>query len=161
MNEIKEAIRNTSNYKASGPDGIPIEFHKALTLSDNDNNNNVSSHGLNFIHSLYKRIWNGKFPDSWNEASIISIPKKGDLFDYNNYCGISLINDGIKLISKIVASRIFRYGLENNFIRPEQFGFRNKEECISLFISIHEICCRRQLDNKETYLAFLDIKKSL
>ena len=25
------------------------------------------------------------------------------------------------------------------FIRPEQFGFRTKEECVSLFISIREI----------------------
>ena len=127
MDEIKEAICDTSNYKASDPDGIPIEFYKALIPSDDDNNNNVSSHGLNFIHSLYKRIWNGEFPDSWNEASIISIPKKGDLSDCNNYRGISLINDGIKIISKIVASKISRYDLKNNFIRPEQFGFRNKE----------------------------------
>ena len=37
---------------------------------------------------------------------------------------------------------------------------KNKEECISLFISINEICRRRQLENKETYLAFLDIKKA-
>jgi len=39
------------------------------------------------------------------------------------------------------------------------FGFRNKEECVSLFISIREICQRRKNDNKETYLAFLDLKK--
>jgi len=51
------------------------------------------------------------------------------------------------------------YGLNNNFIRPEQFGFRNKEECVSLFISIREICLRRKNVNKETYLAFLDLKK--
>jgi len=45
-----------------------------------------------------------------------------------------------------VMLRISRYGVENNFIRPEQFGFRTKEECISLFISIHETCRRRQLE---------------
>jgi hypothetical protein len=56
LDEIIEAIRDTSNYKASGPDVIPIEFYKALISSDDDNNNNVSYHGLNFIHSLYKRI---------------------------------------------------------------------------------------------------------
>jgi len=41
-----------------------------------------------------------------------------------------------------------------------QFGFRNKEESVSLFISIREICQRRKNDNKETYLAFLDLKKA-
>jgi len=49
--------------------------------------------------------------------------------------------------------------LKNNFIRPEQFGFRNKEKSVSLFISIREICQRHKNDNKETYLAFLDFKK--
>jgi len=86
-----------------------------------------------------------KFPSTWNVASIISIPKKGDdLSDYDNYRGISLINNGIKLISEIVSKRTSEYGLKNNFIRPEQFGFRYKEEYVSLFISIREICQRRK-----------------
>jgi len=91
---------------------------------------------------------------------LFSIPKKGDPTNCDNYRGISLINNGIKLISKILATRISEYGLENNFIRPEQFSFRKKEECISIFISIQDICRRRQLNNQETYLAFLDLKKA-
>ena len=68
-------------------------------------------------------------------SAIISIPKKGDLSDCNNYRGISLINVGLKIISKIVTNRIAKYALDHKFVRPEQFGFRNKEECISLYIS--------------------------
>ena len=152
IKEIKEAILATPNYKASGPDGIP---------TDDENSVNNSASGLNCLQKIYSRIWNGEFPSSWNEASIISIPKKGDdLSDYDNYRGISLINNGIKLISKIVSKRISEYGLKNNFIRSEQFGFRNKEESVSLFISIREICQRRKNDNKDTYLAFLDLKKA-
>ena len=109
---------------------------------------------------MFNRIWNNEFPESWNQASIVSIPKKGDLTDYDNYRGISLINVGIKLITKILTKRISEYGLSNNFNRPEQFCFSSKEECISLFISMCEICQRRQYFNKETYLAFLDLKKA-
>jgi len=75
-----------------------------------------------FLQKLYSRIWNGEFPSTWNEASIISIPKKkkkkkkkkkgDDLSDGDNYRGISLINNGIKLISKIVSKRISEYGLK-------------------------------------------------
>jgi len=108
---------------------------------------------------LFNRIWNNESPESWNQASIVSIPKKGDLTDCDNYRDISLINVGIKLITKILTKRISEYGLSNNFIRPEQFSFRTKEECISLFISMREICQRRQYFNKEIYFAFLDLKK--
>ncbi len=163
LEEIKSAILATPNYKATGPDGIPIEFYKAFLLNEDsseDNSSTLENPGIKCLHSLFSRIWNGEFPSSWNEASIISIPKKGDLSNCDNYRGISLINNGIKLITKIITTRISNYGLQNNFIRPEQFGFRNKEESVSLFITIREICQRRQNNNEETYLAFLDLKKA-
>jgi len=86
--------------------------------------------------------------------------KKEDLSDCNNYRGISLINVGLKIISKIITDRISNYALSHNFIRPEQFGFRNHEECISLFITIREICQKRKFHGKFTYIAFLDLKKA-
>jgi len=72
--------------------------------------------------------------------------KKGDLSDCNNYCGISLIKVGLEFISEIVTllNRIAKYALEHKFVRPEQFGFRNREEWISLYISIREICQGRK-----------------
>ena len=72
----------------------------------------------------------------------------------------SLNNNGIKIISKIAATRISDYAINKGFIRPEQFDFRNKEKCISLFVSIGEICHRRQFKKQPTYLAFLDLKKA-
>jgi len=43
------------------------------------------------------------FQKSWNNASIVSIHKRGgDPSDYNNYRGISLINNGLKIIAKII-----------------------------------------------------------
>jgi len=65
--------------------------------------------------------------------------KKGDLSDCNNYRGISLINNIIKILSKIVATRILTYCNDNNIIRPEPYGFISKEECTNIFISIREI----------------------
>ena len=146
------------NNKAPGPDSIPIEFYKALFC----NEELLETHPAagKCLKLIFNKIWNGSFPKKWNSASIVSIPKKGDLSDCSNYRGISLINVGLKIISKIVTDRISSYALSHNFIRPEQFGFRNREECISLFISVREICQRRKFQGKFTYLAFLDLKKA-
>ncbi len=158
ISEIKNVICSMKNNKAPGPDGLPIEFYKAFYCNpDLEEKYTAPSKCLEII---FNKIWNGSFPKNWNTASIVSIPKKGDLSDCNNYRGISLINVGLKIISKIVTERITKYAFDHNFIRPEQFGFRNHEECISLFVSIREICQRRKFQGKFTYLAFLDLKKA-
>jgi len=115
---------------------------------------------MNCLLPLFNRIWNGDFPISRNKASIVSIPKKGDLTYCDNYRGISFINNVIKLITKVITNRISEYWLKHSFIRPEQFGFCNKEECVNLYISLREICQRRKFNNQETYLEFFDLKKA-
>ena len=91
--------------------------------------------------------------------------KKSDPSDCNNYRGISLINNGFKNYSKkIIADRISKYGIDEGFTRPEQYRFRNREECISLFYTtLRIICQRRKFENMDTYLAFffLDLKNAL
>ena len=127
------------NNKASGPDGIPTEFFKAFFKNDTsaDDQSNTNTNDNNYSNCakclllLFNEIWDGDFPNEWNSASIVSIPKKGDLTECNNYRGISLINIGLKILSKIVTNRVSDYALSHEYIRPEQFGFRNKEECIN------------------------------
>jgi len=117
------------NNKAPGSDGIPIEFYKALFC----NEYLLEAHPAvgKCLKSIFNKIWNGSFPKKWNSASIVLIPKRCDLSDCSNYRGISLINVGLKIISKIITDRISTYALTHNFIRPEQIGFCNREECIN------------------------------
>jgi len=133
MEEIHKAVRSMQCNKAPGdPGDLGIDTLNAL---DDGNYSDCAK----CLLILFNKIWKGDFPSDWNTASIISIPKKGDLTDCNNYRGISLINIGLKILSKIVTERISTYAFHHNIIRPEQYGFRNKEESISLYISIREI----------------------
>ena len=165
MEEIRNIVLDMKNNKAPGPDGIPINFFKAFLsksdLSDNQDDSSVVhySNCTKCLLSLFNKIWDGDFPEEWNSASIISIPKKRDLSYCYNY-RISLINVGLKIISKIGTNRIAKYAFEHKFVRLEQFGFRNKEEFISLYISVRKICQRRKFQGNFTYLAFLDLKKA-
>ena len=58
---------------------------------------------------------------------------------------------GLKIIAKIIANRISKYGIDKRLIRPEQFAFRNREECIIILYTILRIICqRRKFENKDT-----------
>jgi len=120
--------------KAPGPDGIPIEFYKVF-FCNHDLEERFPSAGK-CLEIIFNKIWEDSFPNEWNSASIVSIPKIGNLSNCNNYRGISLINVGLKIPTKIVTDRISKYAFEHNFIRPEQFVFRNHKECINLYDSV-------------------------
>ena len=74
-----------------------VIFRKS-DLSDNQNDSSDEHYSkcAKCLLSLFNKILDGDFPEEWNSTSILSIPKKGDLSDCNNYRGISHINVGLK-----------------------------------------------------------------
>jgi len=127
------------NNKVPGPDSIPIELYKALFCNEELQETHPAAEKC--LKLIFNKIWNGTqlSKKKWNSTSIVSIPKEGDLSDCSNYWSISLIDVRLKIIPKIITDRISSYALTHNFIKPEQFGFRNREECIRLFTSVKEI----------------------
>jgi len=81
---------------------------------ESNENNNIFffffSSSFKCLKALINRVWNGDFQKSWNNVSIVSIHKKRDPSNCNDYRGISLINNGLKIIVKIIANRISKYG---------------------------------------------------
>ncbi|OUM64042.1 hypothetical protein PIROE2DRAFT_9267 [Piromyces sp. E2] len=118
--EIKNTILSMKNNKTPGPDGIPIEFYKAL-FCNKELEEIMVLLLLNVLKLFSIKFRMVLFPKKWNSVSTVSIPKKGGLSDCNNYRGISLINVGLKIISKIITNRISNYALSKNLIRLEQF----------------------------------------
>ncbi|OMJ10480.1 LINE-1 retrotransposable element ORF2 protein [Smittium culicis] len=93
-NEIINAIEETPNNKAPGPDGLSFEFYKKFKK-------NVTNHLANIFNKMEMKKWN-----SINGGStIVLIPKKGDLKDLRNYRPITLANSGEKIYTKILANR--------------------------------------------------------
>jgi sorting nexin-29 len=99
------------NWKALASDVIPAEIIKY-----------GGSELHKTIYELYNRIWNEeKLPEEWNKAIVVLIHNKEDMMNCNNYRGISLLNTGYKVFSKILLGRL--EPLAEKFMGSYQCGF--------------------------------------
>ena len=79
--ETWKAIQKLNNGKAARPDKIPAEVLKA------DENTPVE------MYQLFGKIWEeDNISQEWKEGTIIKLPKKGDLSNFSNYGGITLLS---------------------------------------------------------------------
>jgi len=146
--EVELAIDKLKGHKSPGIDQIPAELIKAggrtICLQ---------------IHKLVTSIWKKeKLPEEWKESIIITIHKKGDKTDYNNYRGISLLPTTYKILSNILLSRLIPYAKE--IIGDHQCSFRRNRSTID-----HKFCIRQILEkkweyNEEVYPLCIDFKKA-
>ena len=94
--EVKAVVDKLKNNKAPGPDGIPSEILKE--------GYKCMEHR---IYELIVQIWNEeRIPSIWEEALICSIHKKGDVQNYENSRGISLVNTAYKVLSIVLYRRL-------------------------------------------------------
>jgi hypothetical protein len=129
--EAEIAIAKLKKYKSPGSDQIPAEL--------------IQTGGemlLSAIHKLINSIWNKEeLPDQWKAAIIVSVHKKGDKTDCNNYRGISLLSTSYKILSNILLSRLSPY--VDEIIGDHQCGFRRNRS------TTDQIFCIRQILEKK------------
>ncbi|OMJ09297.1 Retrovirus-related Pol polyprotein from type-1 retrotransposable element R2 [Smittium culicis] len=102
----------------------------------------------------------GDIPKCLETSVVVPVPKKGDLKNPDNYRGISLIPTLEKLMAKIVATKISKIDTKYQILVKEQAGFRNFEECAGQATALYEIVRRRKIQNKETWLCYIDYSKA-
>jgi hypothetical protein len=89
--ELEELLQKCKNKKHPGVDKITIEMVKYASTD-------VKIRFLNLLNHCWQRQY---IPESWKEARIIPIFKKGDRSKCENYRRISLLNEGYKIYEKI------------------------------------------------------------
>jgi hypothetical protein len=120
--EIRDILWKVKGSRAAGPNGIPPEFFKAI--SQDTGNEEPQSHVGKALFQLLSTMWlEGRIPAIWKAAQVVSVPKKGDLMECDNYRGISLIAIGCKILSALVASRLSLACEGGNVLCNEQAGF--------------------------------------
>ena len=110
--EVERAVKRMKRHKAQGVDGITSDIIKL-----------GGPMVLTYLTSIFNNILRTKqIPDSWHEAKIVILFKKGDPKDIKNYRPISLLSHSYKIFTRLLQTRIERT-LDENQPR-EQAGFR-------------------------------------
>ena len=145
--EVKWTLGSITTNKASGGDGIPVEFQ---ILKDD---------AIKVLHSTCQQIWKTQQrPSDWKRSLIIPIPKKGNAKECSNYHTIALISNTSKLMLKILQARLQQYV---SYKLPDvQAGFRKGRGTRNQIANICWIMEKARVFQKNIYFCFIDYAKA-
>ena len=110
LGEVARAAKALRPRKACGLDTIPAEVLRLPELHP-------------FLLAIFNAIYtSGTPPAAFLQHVLVPVPKKGDLSQYDNYRGITLLPVAVKLYNRMLLNRI-RDPIER-LLRPSQHGFR-------------------------------------
>lgn len=101
-------------------------------------------------------------PNSWANALMTTIFKKGDRNDPANYRGIALVNAVTKLFTQILKNRFVKW-METEKILPEsQQGIRKDRGCTDAVFILHSALQLqlRHNDSREVFGIAVDFKRA-
>ena len=125
MAEMARAITGLQDGKASGGDGIPAEVWK-------HGGDNLFSR----LHQLITKAWEvGSVPQSWKDASIVTIYKKGDRTDCWNYRGISFLSIAGKIFARILLNRLYTH-ITPEVVPETQCRFRGNRRTVDMIVCL-------------------------
>ena len=111
------------------------------------------------LMTICNKIWQtGEWPTPWTQSLVITLPKKGDLQQCQNYQTISLISHPSKVMLKIILSRL-KPQVEK-IIAEEQAGFRAGRNTTKQIFHLRILSEEYPPQQQDLYHVFIDFKKA-
>ena len=147
MENLEGVIQTFKNKKAAGPDGL-----KPFVLKELPRNK------LQELLFIYKSMILLQFtPTQWTKSKVIWIPKPGkDTYRvYKSWRPISLLNQPLKILEKLVARQADR---EMTEVHKSQHGFRKNKSTESAISETVNYIEKHMANNEDVIGVFLDIQ---
>ena len=117
LNEVRNALSLVAGNKAGGRSGILPEMIKVC-----------SDDLLKYLLDLFTSVWDAScVPQEWRDASLVPVPKKGDLSLCDNWRGISLLDVVGKVLAKVIQQCLQTIVEEE--VADSQCGFHCNRGC--------------------------------
>ena len=144
--EVRETLQEMNWSSTPGKDGVTYRklAQEIETLAP-------------FLAKWYSHIiFSGHYPNSWKEAVISPIYKKGNSTVPSNYRPITLQPCVAKLFSKIIEKRMRIWLCEHNPLRPEQFGFQKNTSTIDAAFTLKTGIAAEIADQRKVFVTMVD-----
>ena len=150
LDELKDAI-SKAHDTATGPDEVHYQMLKHLPPKS-----------LHALLDIFNDMWEtGKFPESWELATIIPIPKPGkDHAEPNSYRPIALTSCLCKTLERMINVRLVWYLESNNLISPVQSGFRSERSTNDNLVRLETFIRDAFVAKEHVVAVFFDLEKA-
>ena len=109
--------------------------------------------------TICNKIWqSGEWPTPWTQSLVITLPKKGNLQQCQNYRTINLISHPSKVMLKIILNRLKLQA--EKIIAEEQAGFRAGRGTTEQIFNLRILCEKYLQHQRDLYHVFIDFKKA-
>ena len=145
---MEAAVQSLKRGKSVGVDNIPAELVQA-----------GGEDVITTLTTICNKIWQtGEWPTPWTQSLVITLPKKGNLQQCQNYRTMSLISHPSKVMLKIILNRL-KPQVEK-IIAEEQAGSRAGRSTTEQIFNLRILCEKYLQHQQDLYYVFIDFKKA-
>ena len=120
----------------------------------------VPGNPLTSIDIYNTSLCEGILPQSWKDAHVCAVFKKGDPSCVSNYRPISLLSNLDKVLERLVFKHMFNHLRDINFLSSFQSGFIPGDSAVNQLTFIYNSFCKALDGGKEIRAIFFDISKA-
>ncbi len=142
--EVEAAVQSLKKGKSVGVDNIQAELVQA-----------GGEDVITALTTICTNIWQtGEWQTPWTQSLVITLPKKGNLQQCQNYRTINLISHPSKVTLKIILNRLKPQA--EKIIAEEQAGFRAGRNTTEQIFNLRILCEKYLQRQQDLYHVFID-----